>query len=370
MITVRRIERKELGRFLRLPFSLYRGDPNWVPPLFSEMKGMLDPEKNAFLKNGEHAFFMAFRDGKAVARVLAGLNYPVTKKTGIPNGFFSLFEAQDEESGAAVLDAACRYCKSLGAVKIVGPYSPTDGEEGRALLVEGFGFPPVIYTAYNPPWYKDLIESCGFTRHAKDLLAFLIEADTMPIEKFRRVVAVSEKRGGFSARRIDFSDLESELRDIEKIISESAVENWDSIPSWEQIEQTADAMKSLADPDFIYIVRTDEGRPVAFVVAIPDYNQALIHMKGRLFPFGFVKFLYWRKRIKGIRILMQFCVKDYEGKGAVSSAYLKIMEKAREKGYLWGEAGTIGEENVRSWRAVVGAGGRPYRKYRWYEKAL
>lgn len=370
MITARRIKKKELGRFLRLPFRLYKDDPNWVPPLFSEMKNMLDPEKNAFLKNGEHSFFMAFRGRKAVARVLAGYNYNVSKTTGVPNGYFALLEAEDEESGLAVLEAAADYCKSLGAVKIVGPYSPTDGEEDRALLIDGFGFPPVLYTAYNPLWYKEVLEKFGMVKHAEDLLAFLIETDTMPIDRFRRVLAAAEKKGSFSAQRIDFDNLESELRDIQKILSEAAIDNWDSIPTWEQIEQTAGTMKTLADPDFVYIVRTSEGRPIAFVVAVPNYNEALIHMKGRLLPFGFIKFLCWRKRIRGLRILMQFSVKDYEGTGAVSSAYLKIMEKAREKGYKWGEAGTIGEENIRSWHAVLGAGGKEYRRYRWYEKTL
>lgn len=370
MITVRQIERKELSRFLRLPFRLYKGDPNWVPPLFSEMKTMLDPEKNAFLKSGEHAFFMAFRGSKPVARVLAGFNSPVSAKTGVKNGYFALFEAEDEESGLAVLEAACGYCRSIGAEKIVGPYSPTDGEENRALLVEGFGFPPVLYTSYNPEWYKGVLEKAGMTKHGEDLLAYIIDADTMPIDRFRRIVALAERRGGFAAHRIDFDNLESELRDIQSILAGAAIEDWDSVPTWEQIQQTADSMKSLADPDFVYIVRTSEGKPVAFVVGVPDFNQALIRMKGRLLPFGFIKFLYWRKRIKGLRILMQFCVKDYEGSGAVSSAYVKIMEKAREKGYVWGEAGTTGEANIRASQAIVGAGGKPYRRYRFYWKAL
>ncbi len=136
------------------------------------------------------------------------------------------------------------------------------------------------------------------------------------------------------------------------------------------IEQSADTLKTLADPDFIYIVRKNDGRPIAFVVCIPNYNEALAHVNGRLFPFGILKLLYWKKKIKSLRVMMQFCVKDYENKAAVSAAYLGIMEKAIEKGYEWGDASTIGEENTRSWQAVQGAGGVLHRKFRIFEKAL
>lgn len=369
-LTVRRISRNELGRFLRLPFRLYKDDKNWVPPLFSEMRAMLDPEKNHFLRDSNCAMFMAFHGRKAVARVLAGYNAGVSKKTGVPNGFFALFAAEDEESGLAVLEAAAQYCKGLGAKRFFGPQSPTNGEEERALLIEGFGFPPVLYTAYNPEWYQNVFRRFGMEK-SNDLLAFLLETDKLPLDRFRRIVRFAENRYGFHADRFDMNRLKDELRDIQLILKEAAIEEWDmGIPSWELIEQTAAAMKTLADPDFIYIVRTHEGRPIAFVVSIPNYNEALIHMNGRMLPFGVLKFLHWRKRISGLRILMQFSVRDYEGKGAVSAAYLAIMEKAIEKGYHWGEASTIGEENIRSLQAVEGAGGRAYRRYRWFEKAL
>ena len=369
-VTVRRIEANELYRFLKLPFRLYRKDPNWVPPLFSEMRAMLDPSKNPFLKSGDHAFFMAFRGSKAVARVLAGFNNPVSQKTGVKNGYFALFEAEDKECGLAVLKAAADYCKSLGTVRMMGPYSPTNGEEERALLIEGFGFPPVLYTSYNPVWYKDIFEEFELQK-SSDLLAFLIDIDKVPIDRFRRVVSYAEKRQGFSARRIDLNNLQSELRDIQSILHGAAIDDWDSgIPSWEMIEQAANSLKTLADPDLIYIVRTNAGQPLAFVVSLPNYNEVLIHLKGKLIPFGFLKFLYWRKKIKGIRVMMQFCIREYEGTGAVSSAYLAIMEKAIEKGYKWAEASTIGEENFKSWRAVQGAGGHEYRRYRWYVKEL
>ncbi len=366
-VEIRQIEENNLKDFIRLPFRLYKDDPKWVPPLISEMKSMLDPEKNVFLQS-EHAFFMAYRGTHPTARILAGYNEPVSTKTGIKNGYFSLFEAEDEESGTAVLKAAESYLREIGVSRMVGPYSPTNGEEERALLVEGFDSPPVLYAAYNPEWYKRLFENYGLKK-SSDLLAFKIDTHSMPIDKFRKIVGYAKIKFDFEAYSLDIENLDNELKDIQQILKDSDIDEWDSgIPSWELIVQSAEAMKTLADPDLVYIVRRNDGRPLAFVVCIPNYNEVLIHMSGRLLPFGFIKFLYWKKRISGLRILMQFCVKDYERTAAVSAAYLGIMENALKKGYDWGDASTIGEENYKSWRAVVGAGGKQYRRFRWYEK--
>ncbi|MBN2880356.1 MAG: hypothetical protein JXN65_12090 [Clostridia bacterium] len=366
-IEVRQIDESNLKEFIKLPFRLYKNDPNWVPPLISEMKSMLNADKNVFLQS-QHAFFIAYRDGKPAARILAGYNEPVSKTTGISNGYFSLFEADDEESGAAVLEAAETYLRNIGTVKMFGPYSPTDGEENRALLVEGFDSPPVLYAAYNPEWYMHTFEEFGLKK-SSDLLAFKIDTGKMPIEKFRKIVGYAKKKFGFEAYPLNLSQLESELMDIQSILKESAIDDWDTgIPSWDLIVQSAEAMKTLADPELVYIVRHNDGRPIAFVVCIPNFNEVLKHMNGRLLPFGFIKFLYWKNRISGLRVLMQFCIKEYERKAAVSAAYLGIMEAALKKGYDWGDASTIGEENYKSWRAVVGAGGRQYRRFRWYVK--
>jgi len=369
-IEIRRIDEGNLKAFIRLPFRLYKNDPNWVPPLISDAKNMLDAGKNVFLKKGQHAFFMAYRDGEPAARILAGHNVPESEKYGINRGYFSLFEAQDAQSGAAVLEAAQQYLKQIGMQVMKGPYSPTDGEEERLLLIEGFDAPPVLYGMYNPAWYQDVFESFGLSK-SSDMLAFKIVPGDVPLARFRKIVGYAKKRYGFEAYSVDFGRLDEELRDIQSILNEADLRDWGSgVPTWENIRQAADAMKTLADPDFVYIVRRNDGRPLAFVVGIPNYNEALIHMNGRLFPFGFLKFLYWKKRIKGVRILMQFCVKDYEKKAAVSAGYLGIMEAALKKGYEWGDASTIAEDNEKSWRAVVGAGGKLYRRFRYFEKQI
>lgn len=369
-VVVRQISDQNLSAFIRLPFRLYRNDPLWVPPLISTMKDMLDSEKNVFLKSGEHAFFLAYRNNQPTARVLAGHNVPVSQTTGIENGYFSLFEAEDRESGLAVLTAAEEYLKRLGMARMVGPYSPTNGEEDRALLVEGFDSPPALYASYNPTWYQELFESFGLSKDA-DLLAFKVLMGTMPIERFRQVVGYAKKKFHFEAYPIKLIDLDTELKDIQEILQGSDIGEWDAgIPSWDFIVQSAESLKAIADPDLVYIVRRDDGRPLAFVVCVPNYNEVLIHMKGRLFPVGLFQYLYWKRRIKGLRVMMQFCVKDYERTAAVSAAYLGIMEAALKKGYQWADASTIGEENFKSWRAVVGAGGKQYRRFRWYSKDL
>lgn len=368
-IQVRQIDKDNLKAFIKLPFKLYKDDPNWVPPLISNMKKVLTPEKNAFLQC-EHAYFMAYRDGKPVARILAGHNLLESEARGEKRGFFSLFEARDHESGQAVLEAAQKYLKQMGMQAMKGPFSPTNGEEDRALLVEGFESPPVLYASYNPEWYADLLESLGFSK-AADLLGFKIEGSEMPFERFRKVVGFAKKRYGFEAYPINMKKFDDELIDIQKILNGSDKRDWGSgVPGWEVVVQAAQEMRAIADPDLIFIVRKLDGTPIAFVVSIPNYNEALIHMRGRMFPFGIFKFLYYKKQIKGVRVMMQFCVKEYELKAAVSAAYLGIMENAVKKGYEWADASTIGEDNYKSWRPVIAAGGKQYRRFRYFEKQI
>jgi len=368
-IEIRQIDKNNLKAFIKLPFKLYRNDPKWVPPLIKSMKDMLKPENNVFLGGG-HAYFMAYRDGEPVARILAGHNLLESESRGEKRGFFSLFEAQDMESGLKILEAAQEYLKQIGMQSMKGPFSPTNGEENRALLVEGFESPPVLYAAYNPEWYRDLFESFGFSK-AADLLGFKIEASEVPFDKFRKIVGYAKKRCGFEAYPINMKRLDDELLDIQQILNNSDTRDWGSgIPGWDVVAQAAQSMKAIADPDLVYIVRRNDGTPIAFVVSIPNYNEALIHMRGRMFPFGIFKFLYYKKRIKGVRIMMQFCIKEYERKAAVSAAYLGIMETALGKGYEWADASTIGEDNYKSWRPVEAAGGKQYRRFRYFEKEI
>lgn len=352
-----------------LPFSLYKDNPYWVAPLILDMKERLNAKKNPFLFT-PHAFFMAERDGKPVARVLAGIHRPKTNKLGVNIGYFSLFEATDEEAGLFILHAAEDYCKSLGCIQLYGPEAPTGGEDDRAVLVEqGFDEIPKLYHTYNPKWYPDVMEKFGFVKD-HDIYSFLITQETVELERFRRVVEYAQKRYHFKAYRFDLSRFEEELKDIQVILQKSVPADWDEVPPWEQIESEAKMFRQVADPDFVYITRSDAGEPLAFVIGLPDYNQVFHKMRGRLLPFGVFKFLYWRKKINGIRIIMQFCVEEYQAKGAVSAGYLGIMENCFKKGMWYGDAGTIGDENPKSFTAVEGAGGKRYRTFRWFIKDI
>jgi hypothetical protein len=204
-IEVRQIGEKNLKEFIALPFRLYQKDKNWVPPLVSSMKKMLDPQKNKFLKS-PHACFMAYRDSKPVARILAGQNVPESQAYGTARGYFSLFEAEDMESGVKVVEAAQEYLKRIGMRAMKGPYSPTNGEENRLLLTAGFDLPPVLDQTYNPAWYRDVFERAGFTKTASDMLAFKIVPDDIPFDKFRKVVAYAKERYGFEAVPIDLTN--------------------------------------------------------------------------------------------------------------------------------------------------------------------
>ncbi len=367
-LILKQLDEKNLRKFIMYPFTLYKDDPFWVAPLITDMKSRLNPKKNPFLHT-PHTYFMAERGGRPVARVLAGIHGPKTRKQGVNVGYFSLFEAADEEAGLFILQAAEDYCRSLGCVQLFGPEAPTGGEDDRAMLVEGFDAPPKLYHTYNPEWYPGVMAKFGLVKE-HDIYSFLITQETVEIERFRRAVEYAQKRYHFKAYRFDLSKFKDELKDIQVILQKSVPENWDEVPPWEQIESEAEMFRQVADPDFVYITRSDAGEPLAFVIALPDYNQVFHKMHGRLLPFGIFKFLYWRKKINGIRIIMQFCVPEYQAKGAVSAGYLGIMENCFKKGMWYGDAGTIGDDNPQSYLAVEGAGGKRYRTFRWYIKDI
>jgi len=365
-----KLQSGNVKEFLSLPYRLYKKDPFWVPPLMSEQRNVLLPAKNFFLAESEYSLYIVKRKRKVVARILVGIHAPMTRKFGVRYAFFSMFEMEDIECGTLLLTTAEQWACDNKAAFLLGPWSPTNGEEQRGLLIEGFSEPPTLMNSYNPKWYQSVYEDSGFTKY-EDLLALRIDVRQLPVDKFRRVVKNASERYGFYTSKLDLSHYEDELHAIHQILIEAYPPEWDeNAPDWEQVVSVGESLRTMADPDFVQIARTTSGRPIAFIVGVPNYNEALIHMNGRLFPFGFLKFLWWKSKIKCIRGFMQFSIPEYRNKAAISACYLSAMDAAIEKGYEWAEASTIGEENHRSLAAVEGAGGIRYKKYRWYQKSL
>ena len=287
-IRVRKVEsRRDLQRFIRLPWRIYAGDPNWVPPLIMDVRSRLDRKKHPFFAHAEADYFLAERDGEVAGRVAAVVNRRHNAAHGEKIVFFGFFESVNDPGVArALLDAAAAWGRERGMDTLRGPASLSLNDE-CALLVEGFDSPPAVMMPYNPRYYSDLLTSAGLVK-AKDLYAFFLDRGSAAAERIRPVVERVRASGEFTIRKIDQHRAVEEARAIAAIYNDGWHKNWGFVP-W-----TEDEMKHMvrdlvrfADPDIILFAE-HHGRPVGFACGLPNFNEVLAKMNGRLLPFGWI----------------------------------------------------------------------------------
>ena len=362
---------EDLKRFIALPWEIYRTDRNWVPPLRGQQLRTLQGKNNPLLADGEHDFFLAFEGEKVVGRILVGINQKLNREKQKNEGFISLFETVGREEVAfALFEAAAQWLAVRGLTSMVGPVSPTNGDDHRGILIKGFDGPPVLMNAYNPAYYQRFFANYGFEKEM-DLFAFYFDVKSLDVQRFSRVVAYAMRKYNFRIERFDRKQLDREIRDIKTILDLSMPATWEHLtpPSLEEIQAEARTLLEFMDPDLVYIARSGAD-PIGFVVALPDYNQVLKRLNGRLFPFGWLKFLWFKRQITGTRVFIQFVVPKFRNKAVNGAIYHRLMLETRKKGYTFGEGSAIAEMNKESIRSVEGAGGRLYRTYRIYRKEI
>lgn len=364
-------DRQGLKKFIDFAWDIYKGDSCWVPPLKSDMMDTLTGKNNPLFKNGPHTFFMVYRYGKPAGRILTGINENLNKKKNRNEGYISLFECvDDEEISCALFDAALSWLKARRVTCVKGPVSPTNGDDYRGLLVEGFDGPPVLMNSYNPPYYVSLFEKSGFKKHL-DLYAYYYDLSIIDLDRYARPVEYAMKRYDFRVEPIKLKYIEREMLDIKQVLDAAMPEEWEDLtpPSIEEIKAEARKLRHLADPNLIYIARNG-CRPIGFSVALPDYNQVLRHLNGRIFPWGFLKFLWLKRKISGGRLFVLFVIPEYRKKAVSSAILFKTLQAAKARGYIYGEGSTIGETNTSMKRDAEGMGGKHYRTYRIFYKDL
>lgn len=378
MLTVRKLreDKKDIRKFIDLAFEIYKNDDKWVAPLKSDLIKTLIGTTNPLLKNGEHAYFMVFEDEKAIARIMVGIDETLNTYTNKKHGYFALFECYDDLQAAKMaFDAAYDWIKERKMDKMVGPVSPTGGDDSKGVLVKGFDGPAVLLNSYNQPYYADLYEKCGLTKY-EDHLAYLFKKEDILenkelVDRVEKIVERIKERYDIAIDRIDLKQEDREVQSVNTIFSEGVPEGWDYTPPMtkQSVRDELKNLRSFYTNRFCFIARAN-GRPIGFVIGLPDYNQVLIKMKGRLFPTGVFKYLFGKKKINGARIFVQFVVKDYQNKGVNNCIFYEVYKDFMELGYDFMEGSTIGERNLRPLNAVENMGGKLYRIYREYQKDI
>jgi GNAT superfamily N-acetyltransferase len=359
-------------KFIKLPWKIYKDDTCWVPPLISDVKKSVRGKNNTLKKDGPFTLLLAYKDNKVCGRLLVGINEHLNRAKNYKRGYISLFECVDNREVAfALFDYAINWLKERGIKEIIGPLSLPSGDDYRGLLIDNFTDSPLVMNTYNKEYYVRFFEDYGFEKYW-DCYAYYCDLSTDIDERYRRIVPYAMKKHNFRVDMLDLKNINKEMMDIKEIIEKAMPEDWEDFipPTDEDIKIIAKNLVPVADPELIYIARTNDGRPIGFNIALPDYNQVLKKLKGKLFPFGIIKFLFYRKKINRARLFVLFVVPEFRKKGVSSAIYLKVFDAARKKGYKYGEGSTIWEYNTVMKRDIEKFGGKIYKTYRIFKKDI
>jgi len=356
-------------KFILFPFKLYRNDPYWIPPLIIEQKKLFDEKTHPFFKHSKVKFYLAMKDGKVCGRIAGIINYNHIEFHNEKVGFFGFFECIDDFEVAKVLfTTVADFLKQNGMEIMRGPANYSTNEE-CGLLVEGFDSSPFVMMSYNKKYYINLIEQFGFEK-AKDLYAYYMYDQGIP-ERLDKIAQLVMKRNkDVVIRSVQMKDLKSEIEKIRVIYNSAWSKNWGFIPMTnDEFDYMAKSLKEIIDPEVALIAEVN-GNPVGFSLAVPNVNIILKHLNGRLFPFGFIKFLLNKKKINGVRIITLGVIEEYRNKGLDSLLYYYSYKKGTAHGYNHTETSWILEDNYPMNKAMIAIGAKHYKTYRFYDYKL
>jgi GNAT superfamily N-acetyltransferase len=367
--------RRELKRFVKVPFRLHRDSPQWVPPLVFERMEFLDRKKNPYFEHAEAEYFLAERDGEPVGRISAQVDERWDEFQGGSDAMFGFFESEDDaETAKALLDAAADWARDRGRARLLGPMDFTTNDE-VGILVDGYELRPMILEPWHPPHYKELVEGRGFGK-AMDVLMWELQLGELKEGKrFDPSIhaAASKALGeeGIVIRNMRKREMANEVRRFMDVYNEAWGDNWGFVPITDaEVEFQAKNLKQVLDEDWAYIAEKD-GEVIGAACTLPDINQVLAKLNGRLLPFGWLKFLLGKRRIDRLRVFALGVKHTYQHSGVAAGLYLKHLEAANKPGAITGgEMGWILETNGPMNRAMEGMGGKVVKRYRIYERSL
>ena len=365
-----------MGRFIRMPWPIYAGDNNWIPPLLLERRVQFSTS-NPFFKHADWRAWLAYRGSKLVGRISAQIDHMHLERYDDATGSFGLIESDDDpEIFSLLLRTAETWLREQGMRRVRGPFNLSINEE-CGLLVEGFDRPPSIMMGHARPYYGKRIEEQGYAG-AKDLLAYVMAPDYTLSKTMRRIVtkATGVSAGRLRMRALQSKNLDQELEILHDIFNDAWAENWGFVPfTKEEFTALGTTLKVMVDDDFVQIAEVD-GEPAAFIVALPNLNEVIRDLNGKLFPFGWAKLL-WRLKVsypKSARVALMGVRKRYQQSLLGTALSLSVIDAIKvpvvNRGMTEVEMSWILEENRSMCKIIEALGGVAYKRYRIYEKDL
>ncbi len=380
-ITIRKVETKRDRKvFVDVPFGLYRDDPHWVPPLKTEALGLITPEKNGWFSHAKAQLFLAEENGRVVGRISAhidtlALTMPAEQGFGPGVGQWGLMEAESEPVFQALLAAAEDWLRAQGMTRMLGPISMSIWEE-PGLLVEGYDHAPTIMMGHARPEYRDWVERSGQVP-VKRLMTYEVDVTRQFPPIVQRIIKSGEKNPRIVIREVDKSRFEDEAAIILAILNDAWSSNWGFVPlTPPEIKDVGVKLKPIVFNDLIRIAEVDS-KPVAFMITLPDLNEAIKPLRGSLLPFGWAKLLLWlrKPKVKTVRVPLMGVVRELQSSRMASQLAFMMIEYIRRSasqdyGATRAEIGWILDDNqgMRSIAETIES--RMNKVYQVYEKTL
>ena len=361
--------KKQLKKFINLPFSLYKEDEFFVPQISSDLFKTLN--KLCLVDKTYKALAVVDDNGNFLARLLFTISYSKQLKLD-KCGFFSHFECiNDSACAKLILDKMCEMLSGEGVTHVEGTYFPFDQDNRRGIQVCGFEDQPMIFTSYNPPYYQTLLEENGFKKDF-DTVSYKHSYDEYDYERVEKVKERLYKQSDLYISKVDFKNLDSEIKDVHQIMLEATNEIiFQQAPSLEDIRSIVEGWKSFLWEDLILIARRkSDNYPVGMVMAIPNFYYVFRKMKGKTTLPALLKLLYYKNKITSMRIMLQYVIPSYQNRGTNFLLYHELYRYSKARGITYVESGTIMENNMQSRINVEKAGGKLNKIFRIYGKQL
>lgn len=358
----------DLRRFVEVPYDFYARDPHWVPPLRRDELRRFSSKHNAFLEHADITTWLATSNGGVRGRIAAIEDRLYEQYHGERIAWFGFLEADSAETVAILVRTVEQWAVARRLPIVRGPVNPSLNESG-GLLIDGFDADPYALMPYNGPAYARFLEAAGY-RKAKDLFAWIINPQADLPDRIRRLADRAARRQRITVRPARLRAFDAELATMQSVYRVAWQANWGFVPPTDaEIRQLAVELKPILDPELLLFAEID-GRTVACVVAIPDVNQVLKKMRGRLFPFGLLHFLNKNRIITQLRLLLLGVLPEYRNRGLYPLLISEIQRRAKARGYRAAELSWTLEDNDEINAGIAAAGGRHYKTYRVYEKPV
>ncbi|THB70529.1 MAG: hypothetical protein D6E12_02775 [Desulfovibrio sp.] len=366
-------DKEQLEAFLRFPWKVQETDPNWVPPVLSEQRKVLDKEKGPFFKHGEAEYFLAYKDGELAGRVTAHVNYMHDERYEDNTGFFGFFECvEDTDVSRALFEAAAQWLGKKGRTRILGPLGFAIYDE-VGILVDGFDSMPALMQTHNPAFYQDLVLDWGFEK-AIDWYAMLIDERLDNLEGLAKLRDSIMKRQKLRLHRPSPKEMLNSAEEIRNLFNDTWDRNWGHIPfTNEQFTKIVKEMKPVLRSDLIRFLINEEGKIVAFIVILPDLNPVIKTFNGKL---GLIRMLrlYWTahfKPLEKIKVILMGVKREYQGKrlhhALILDSYLANVEKKSLKSV---DCSLIVENNTQLLKSMDMYRAKRYRTWRLFERQI